>query len=169
MSNKTHFRRVFKSDHLSIADLEDLSENGSDLIFTIKHVRQEFGAKVAGRKIDANIAYFEEKIKPLVLNATNSRTMKDLCGGVPFIEEWKCVPVQLYIDNSVRMKGETVGGVRISTHKPIKQEKAMLTPDSEKWAGAVKSVADKGNADLVLKYFIVSDEHMVKLFSEAGL
>ena len=65
--SKTHYRKVFKSDHLGCADLEDFIEQSSDLIFTIKQVRQEFGAKVAGKKIDANIAYFSENIKPLIL------------------------------------------------------------------------------------------------------
>jgi len=68
---KTHFRKVFKSDHLGCADLEDYTEQGSDLIFTIKNVRQEYGAKVAGKKIDANIAYFKENIKPFIDKGEN--------------------------------------------------------------------------------------------------
>ena len=52
--HKTHYRKVFKSDHLGKADLEDFLELGSDLIFTIAQVRQELGAKVTGKKIDAN-------------------------------------------------------------------------------------------------------------------
>ena len=51
MSNqiaKTHYRKVFKSDHLGQAALEDFLEAGSNLIFTIASVRQEIGAKVAG-------------------------------------------------------------------------------------------------------------------------
>ena len=48
--SKTHYRNVFKSDHLGSADLEDLIEQGVQLCFTIKEVRQEKGAKVAGKK-----------------------------------------------------------------------------------------------------------------------
>ena len=87
MSNKTHYRKVFKSDHLGVADLEDLIEAGSSLVFKIKLVKQEYGVKVAGRKGDHNIAYFNEPIKPLVLNATNSKTLKGLCGGSAFVED----------------------------------------------------------------------------------
>jgi hypothetical protein len=77
MSNqKHHYRNVFKSDHLSSADLEDLIENGTPLIFTISHAKQEIGAKVAGKKIDANIIYFKEAIKPMVVNATNGKIIK---------------------------------------------------------------------------------------------
>ena len=72
MTDKTHYRKVFKSDHLGQADIEDYQENGSNLIFTIKHVKQEIGVAVAGRKGNHNIAYCNEPIKPIVLNATNS-------------------------------------------------------------------------------------------------
>jgi len=71
-TKKHHYRAVFKSDHLGSADLEEMLEENCELIFTIKHVKQERNTKVAGRNIDANIAYFHEPIKPLVLNATNS-------------------------------------------------------------------------------------------------
>ena len=73
---KHHYRNVFKSDHLGSADLEDLIEQGSNLIFTISHARQELGAKVAGKKMDANVVYFKENIKPMVVNATNGKIIK---------------------------------------------------------------------------------------------
>ena len=118
MENKHHYRNVFKSDHLGSADLEDFIEKGTKLIFTIKEVRQEKGAKVAGKKIDANIAYFVENIKPLFLNATNSKIVKSFTvskehpNGSPFVEEWKNLTIELYIDENVQMKGEKTQGVR---------------------------------------------------------
>ena len=68
---KNHYRKVFKSDHLGVADLEDLIEQKKPLIFTIKEVKQEWGVPVAGKKGNHNIAYFVEPIKPLVVNAGN--------------------------------------------------------------------------------------------------
>ena len=118
-TDKTHFRRVYKSDHLGVADLEDYKETGVELIFTIKEVKQEFGVSVAGRKGDYNIAYFVEKgVKPLVLNVTNANRVRSFCGGSPFVENWKNVRVELYPDFTVKMKGEVVGGVRIKTVQP---------------------------------------------------
>lgn len=125
-ANKTHYRKVFKSDHLGSADLEEFIEENKPLIFTIKNVQQEYGTKVAGRKIDANIAYFKENIKPLVLNATNSKVVKKLAGGSPFVEDWKNVTIQLYIDRTVKMKGEVVGGVRIKDEPPKILSKAEV-------------------------------------------
>lgn len=138
---KTHYRKVFKSDHLGTPDLEDFIEEGKELIFTIKEVKQEYQAKVAGKKIDANIAYFKENIKPLVLNATNSAVLKKLSGGTPFIEEWKNIRIELYIDSTVKMKGEVVGGVRI---KPLTPALPILT-ETHKQFEAVKNAVKSGN------------------------
>lgn len=111
----TNYRNVYKSDHLGVIDLEEMIEGGQPLVFTIKEVKQERGAKVAGNKIDANIAYFEGNAKPLVLNSTNAKTLKTLSKSA-YIENWKGLTIELYIDTTVKMKGEQVGGVRI---KPI--------------------------------------------------
>lgn len=111
----TNYRNVYKSDHLGVIDLEEMIEGGQPLVFTIKEVKQERGAKVAGNKIDANIAYFEGNLKPLVLNSTNAKTLKTLSKSA-YIENWKGLTIELYIDTTVKMKGEQVGGVRI---KPI--------------------------------------------------
>ena len=122
MSDKTHYRKVFKSDHLGIADLEDFTEEGKSLCFTIKNVMQEIGTAVAGRKGNYNIAYFVEGIKPLVLNATNSKVLSKIAGSV-FVQDWNNITVELYIERNVKMKGEVVGGIRIksgvSITKPI--------------------------------------------------
>ena len=157
MSNKTHYRRVFKSDHLGCADLEDFLESGHNLVFTISHVSQQIGARVAGRKIDANIAYFVEKIKPLVLNATNSKTMKSLTGS-SFLEDWGNTTVKLYIDPNTTMKGEVVGGVRISPNK-VNAEKAVIDSSHQMWAQVVAAYKRDGNFDKVLEKVFISPEN----------
>ncbi len=122
MKNKTHYRKVFKSDHLGVADLEEFLEEGKSLVFTIKHVKQEYGATVAGRKGDFNIAYFVEDIKPLVLNSINSSRVKGFANGSPFVEDWNNIAIELYIDSMVKMKGQIVGGVRIKNKQPKQGE-----------------------------------------------
>ncbi|MFP7656126.1 hypothetical protein [Chryseobacterium proteolyticum] len=117
-AHKTHFRKVYKSDHLGVADLEDLLEEGKRLVFKIREVKQELGVNVAGKKGNFNIAYFEENIKPLVLNATNAAILK-LFSGSSFVEDWKGLLIELYIDQGVMMKGQVVGGVRIMKKQPI--------------------------------------------------
>jgi len=164
--NKTHFRKVFKSDHLGCADLEDFVEQKHNLIFNIKHVRQEYGTKVAGKKIDANIAYFAEGIKPLVLNATNSNAMKGLTNS-SFVEDWVNVPVQLYIDSNVRMKGQTVGGVRIS-HQAPRQRQLVEPKNVQMWERAKTAFKRDGNLSAVLASADMSDQHQTLLIQECS-
>jgi hypothetical protein len=124
MENKTHYRKVFKSDHLSSFDLEDFIENGVNLEFTIKNVKQfeltndkNSGVRVAGKVIGANIAYFVEDIKPMVLNATNSGTVAKLTKS-SFVDDWKNIPVELYILKNIKFGKETVTGIRIKEEAP---------------------------------------------------
>lgn len=155
---KTHYRKVFKSDHLGRADLEDFQEEGRDLIFTISHVNQEIGARVAGKKINANIAYFQEKIKPLVLNATNSGVMRKLTGSC-FVENWQNVTVQLYIDTQAKLKGEVVGGVRISPNQVKKAKPEITKEKTNMWNNAKAAYFRDGNFDAVLQRAILSEEN----------
>ena len=162
MKNKHHYRAVFKSDHLGSADLEEMIEDGKSLIFTIKEAKQEFQTRVAGKKIDANIAYFKEDIKPLVLNATNSKQVAKFAGS-KFVEDWRGVMLELYIDPNVKMKGEVVGGVRIRPVQP-KAKKPELTPKHKRWEDAREAVKN-GKLEGVKKQFEISDANIKLLQS----
>lgn len=167
MDNKTHYRKVFKSDHLGVADLEDFIEEKKRLVFTIKHVKQEIGVQVAGHKGNHNIAYFAEDIKPLVLNATNSRIVKAFNHGSPFVEDWNDTIVELYIDERVKMKGETVGGVRIKTTQP-NAKKPELTPDNPKWNDAVEFMKKEGSkTEQIKKHWELSDKNAELLIQQS--
>ena len=167
MSNKHHYRAVFKSDHLGSADLEEMKEEGKSLVFTIKEVRQELGAKVAGKKIDANIAYFKEPIKPMVLNATNSKQVATFAGS-KFVEDWNNILIELYIDTSVTMKGEKVGGVRIRPQQP-KLTKPALTPSNPNWNKAVEAVrGGKATPESIRNNWELSKEHENELFEKVA-
>tara|TARA_R110000850_G_scaffold245593_1_gene370415 strand:- start:684 stop:1181 length:498 start_codon:yes stop_codon:yes gene_type:complete len=157
MENKTHYRKVFKSDHLGVADLEEFNEEKRTLIFTIKEVKQEFNVAVAGRKGNHNIAYFIDGIKPLVLNATNSKIVKSFNKNSPFVEDWKLTKIELHIDYAVKMKGETVGGVRI---KPIQPKEKVKPEFNEKnFEPAHKA---KASLDTIKKSYNVTIETGVK-------
>lgn len=142
---KHHFRKVFKSDHLGVADLEDYIEEGRKLIFTIKEVRQEMNALVAGNRGNYNIAYFvEPNVKPWVLNAGNSKIVKGFAGGSPFVEDWRNIPVELMIDETVKMKGVQVGGIKIKPIKPtIEKVKPAFTEAMFEKAKAAKTTTER--------------------------
>jgi len=85
---------------------------------------------VAGRRGNHNIAYFNENIKPLVLNATNSKVVKSFNNSSSFVEDWNNTVIELYIDDSVTMKGERTGGVRIRKVQPkLVKVKPKFTED----------------------------------------
>ena len=154
---KTHYRKVFKSDHLGVADLEDFIEEGKSLIFTIKIVKQEIGVAVAGRKGNHNIAYFKESIKPLVLNATNSKTVKGFNNGSPFVEDWNDTTIELYIDPNVKMKGDIVGGVRIRPIQPKEKQKTVFTE-----ANFEKAKEANATIDMIKKAYSITPEMETK-------
>lgn len=165
--SQTHYRKVFKSDHLGSADLEDYQEQGHNLVFTIANVRQEKGAKVAGKRVDANIAYFSEPgVKPLVLNATNSKTLSKIAGSV-FVENWCNIPVQLYIDKNVKFAGETVTGVRISP-RPVKAQLPEIRPGTKQWDNAKAAYKRDGNFDAVFKRATISQQNQKVIINEVN-
>ena len=109
MNDKTHYRKAFDSPYLSSADIVD------QVILTIRSVRLE-PDKTKKTKDLFNTAYFTEKeirpgevLKPMILNATNSKTMRDLTGS-PFIDDWQDVHIMVYVDQNVRFGKETVEG-----------------------------------------------------------
>jgi hypothetical protein len=164
---KTHYRKVFKSDHLGVADLEDFIEEKRKLVFTIKEVKQEMGVTVAGRKGNYNIAYFNEDVKPLVLNSHNSKIVKSFNKNSPFVEDWSNTPVELYIDPSVKLKGDIVGGVRIHPNQPSLTKPEIL-PETEQWTKAVEYLKVDGNKlDAITKHYSISEENKQKLLEDA--
>ena len=150
-----NYRKVYKSDHLGVVDLEELIEQGKPLIFTIKHVKQEFGVVVAGNKGNHNIAYFVENIKPWVLNAGNAAIIRGFSESKSIdTDNWNNILVELYIDYNVKMKGQIVGGIRI---KPLQPKINKLKPD---FTQANFEAAKKANATIeqIKSKYNVSEE-----------
>lgn len=160
---KNHYRKVFKSDHLGVADLEDLIEQKKPLIFTIKQVKQEWGVSVAGKKGNHNIAYFVEPIKPLVINAGNSKILKSFHPTQsPMVEDWTNVRVELYINENVKFGKDVVSGVRISPVQP----KEKVKPDFTE-ANFEKAFTNKATIEKIKAIYNVSEE-IEKKYLEYG-
>lgn len=162
MSENTHYRKVFDSPYLSSADVVE------PVTFTIAKVTQEVDRTKKTRDV-FNTAYFVEKeirpgekLKPMILNATNSKVIHRIT-GTPFIEEWGGTRVTIYVDNNVRFGRETVEGLRIR-EAPRRTE---LTPDATKaWANAKNAYRRDGNLEAVLKHMDVSQENITRLIAE---
>lgn len=99
--DKTHYRKAFNSPYLSSADIVEPTD------LTISHVRLE-PDKTKKTKDLLNTAYFKEReirkgeaLKPMVLNATNSKMMAKMTGSA-FLEDWTNIPIVVFVDSSVR-------------------------------------------------------------------
>jgi hypothetical protein len=104
-----------------------------------------------------------EKLKPMILNATNSKTMRNLTGSA-FIDDWNNVRVTVYVDPNVKFGRESVEGLRISTKAPARN---TLTPANAKmWAHAKEAFKRDGNLQSVLARVDISEEHQRQLMDE---
>lgn len=138
MTDKTHYRKAFDSPYLSSADIVD------PVVLTIRCVRLE---KDATKKTSDqfNTAHFAEqflrpgeKLKPMILNATNSSFLAKLTGS-KWIDDWNNVPVIVYVDPNVRFGKETVEGLRLG--KPAERP---TVPDA--LMDAANMAAESGTA-----------------------
>lgn len=166
MSEKTHYRKAFNSPYLSSADIVEPT------ILTISHVRLELD-KTKKTKDLFNTAYFTDKeirqgeeLKPMILNATNSRTMRNLTGS-PFLDDWCNIPITIYVDPNVRNRGQVVEGLRISPEPP-RLQKPELTPENPDWNNAIKAFKRDGNFNAIESRMSISNENKEKIKAEAN-
>jgi len=168
MSNesKTHYRKAFNSPYLSSADIVEPT------VLTIARVVLE-GDKSKKSKDVFNTAYFAEKeirpgeaLKPMILNAHNSRIMKTFAESA-FIDDWNEIRVTIYVDHGVKFGREVVDGLRISPERP-KVGKPALEPGDPMWDGAKAAFRRDGNLDKVLAKRSMSAEHVQLLKAECS-
>ena len=146
MKEKTHYRKAFNSPYLSSADIVEPT------VLTIKCVRLE-PDKTKKTKDHFNTAYFTdaelrpgEPLKPMILNAHNSKIMKNMIGSA-FIDDWNNTPVTVYVDSNVKFGRDTVEGLRLSTEPPNVRRK--LVQGSVAWTNAVAAFKRDGNLNAV--------------------
>ena len=123
--DKTHYRKVFNSPYLSSADIT------GPTVLTIARVSQDVD-KTKKTKDMFNTAYFVERelrpgeaLKPMILNATNSKSIAKLYG--PFIEDWAGRPITLFA-TTTKLAGEQVECLRIRP-KVAERKKERLSPE----------------------------------------
>jgi hypothetical protein len=160
---KVHYRKAFDSPYLSSADLVEPTD------LTIAYTRLEPDHTKKTKDL-FNTAHFVEKelrpgekLKPMILNATNSKTVKQLTGSA-FIDDWNNVHVTVYVDPNVRFGKESVEGLRISTKR---RTRVVLTPSSgAAWDRAKAAYNRDGNLDAVLVHVDMSEAHQKQIKEE---
>lgn len=158
----THYRKVFDSPYLSSADIVEPTT------LTIARVTQEVD-KTKKTKDFFNTAYFAErelrpgeKLKPMILNATNSKEMAKITGS-PFIEDWQGVRIIVYVDKAVRFGKDTVEGLRL---RAAPNRRQIGPGDGKAWENAKAAYLRDGNLDAVLARVDISTEDQARLVQE---
>lgn len=117
METLTHWKKLTNPDYLGAYALEP----GKDLIVTIKAVANEVVTGTDGKKETCSVMHFTENVKPMVLNATNSKTITKLL-KTPYIEQWKGRKIQLYVEYGVKAFGDIVDALRVRPFLPVDKE-----------------------------------------------
>ena len=160
IESKTHWKKLHNPDYLGAWSIPE----DKDLILTIDFVNVEEVTGAGGRKEQLSVCHFKEKVKPLVLNVTNSRQIQSL-HGTPFIEDWNGKQIALYSDTTMLAK-EEVECVRIRAKIP-NISKPSFSPEIDRWDGAVVSIADgKSTIEAIKKHYSLSEEHEAQIKKE---
>lgn len=166
MKEKTHYRKAFNSPYLSSADIVEATN------LVIKRVVLEID-HTKKTKDFFNTAYFTTKelrpgepLKPMILNAHNSKIMKQLTGSA-WIDDWNNVPVTIYVDPAVKFGRDVVEGLRLSPNQP--KQRPVVTPKATKsWENAKAAYLRDGNLEAVLERADMSEEHQRQLIEECS-
>ncbi len=164
MSDKTHYRKAFDSPYLSSADIVE------PILVTIERVTLE---KDRTKKTPDlfNTAHFAEKfirpgeaLKPMILNATNSKFLAHLTGS-KWIDDWSNVAVTIYVDAHVRFGRETVEGLRLAPPvEQVKKERPKTPLGDERFQAAMQAIKDgKFKPDYIKARHELTEEQLAKL------
>ena len=152
----THWKKLTNPDYLGAYALEP----NQDLVVTIKSVANEVVTGTDGKKDTCSVMRFMEKdVLPLVLNATNSKTITKLL-KTPYIEQWTGRKIQLYVEKNVKAFGDVVDAIRVRPFLPVEKEL--------KCADCGKKIEGNGKstADVIAKYTL--DKYGRMLCNECG-
>jgi hypothetical protein len=116
MAELTHWKKLHNPDYLGAYSL-DAGGTYKDLVATIKNVKMEEVTGSDGKKEQCMVMRFVENgIKPMIVNATNAKTLTKLF-GTPYIENWAGRKIQLFVDK-VKAFGDVVEALRIRNYAP---------------------------------------------------
>lgn len=129
--NKTHWKRLINPDYIGAYALNP----DEDLTVTIDYVRREQVSGADGKKEECTVAHLKGH-KPLILNATNSKSIHKLYG--PYIEDWEGKQITLYA-STTKAFGETVECLRI---RPTVARPTRPKIADDRLQQAIKSIKD---------------------------
>lgn len=161
---KTHWKKLHNPDYIGAYTLMD--GNTKELVVKIASVKTKEVQSPDGKKEQCVVAELVGQ-KPMILNATNMKTLNKLSGS-PYVEDWSGLQVTLYVAQ-VKAFGDVVDALRIRASLPAPAAKIELTPDYAKWNGAVTAVkAGNTTIEAIKAAYTLTAENETKLREEAS-
>jgi len=111
MAEHIHWKKTTNPNYLGEWDFED----GKDMIVQVKDTKVEVIQNAQGKE-EKPVMYFENGVKPLILNVTNMKAIEKATGSA-YMDEWVGKKLQLYI-TLVAAFGETTKAVRVREFAP---------------------------------------------------
>ena len=158
-----------KSTHLAGIDVETIVTELGQCVLTIKDAYYARGIDVSGNKTDGYFLQFEEDVKDMVVNSINRKTIaavvklqKSLTSAESRnIGNWIGVVIELSFDESVKMMGKQVGGIRVKPTQLIKQKQPIT---SERFAKALDAIkAGNYTVELLKESCLLTEEQIEQL------
>lgn len=160
METKTHWKKLTHPDYIGAYELMDGSATNKELVVTIKNIERQQVTGADGKKEECTVCHLVGQ-KPMILNATNQKTMQKLFNSA-YIEDWASRKMTLYVAK-VKAFGDTVDALRVRPEAPKLPE---LTPTHEKWAGAKAAIkAGNSTVEQIKQHYIISEENVKQLIA----
>lgn len=158
---KTHWKKLNNPNYIGAYELLGVVD---ELTVKITKVVKEPVKGTDGKSEDCTVAYLEGQ-KPLILNATNCKTIAKIY-NTPFIEDWSGLKITLIVQQ-VKAFGDIVDALRVKASLPKKE---ALTPSNKKvWDRAKAAYKKNNNLDAVKKHYTLSPENEKKIKDEASI
>lgn len=130
----THWKELQDSPYLGAYCLQP----GQELQLTIAKAGVESVVSSDGSKEDCRVIHFKERgVKPMIVNATNAKTISKLAGS-PYLENWAGTEIQIYAEK-VKAFGEITEALRLRPFKPKKK----AVPKCSKCGNAIQAAYGK--------------------------
>ena len=122
--SKTHIDKLRNPNYLGGWDLQDENGKTNDIIVTIKEVKSEFVFNQKAQMEEPVLTVFFNECKPIILNATNRKTLKKVT-DTSYIEEMAGKRIQL-TTKRIKAFGEFHDAIRIVNVVPTVIEKVDI-------------------------------------------
>lgn len=154
----THWKKLTNPNYIGAYSLQPGEERTVEVV---KVVREKVKGE-GGKEEECTVAYLKGE-KPFILNATNCKTLTRVFDS-PFIEQWAGKRCTIYAAK-IKAFGEEMEALRV---KPVKPPLPELSPQSDKWIGAIQALAEgKVKMDWIKARYTITKENEKQLIKES--